>query len=244
MDSFRLPQGTCAGVVATSREWAKCALNDFEAAGDIQKRAGYHHRSSPRGPSASACARDEMKLRPWSSGDWCPRKARARDPQCRHAFGDPSRRAGAASLFGKGQRSCREGEAALAIRPPRPAQPTASATSSWSQVSITTRRTPSSWSRRTASRLASRRQRRPVSREACRRVQSHHHLTLDRDRPRPSQRPDVEVLVKPGQDGKRRRGQRAATVITLGIAGQQSRCRMTVSRRRAASDEARELVTA
>ncbi len=48
--------------------------------------------------------------------------------------------------------------------------------------------------------------------------------------------PDMEVLVKGGEGGERRRGQEAATVITLIFAGQPSRCRMTVIRRRAASD--------
>ena len=48
--------------------------------------------------------------------------------------------------------------------------------------------------------------------------------------------PDMEVLVNGGEGVKRRRGQEAATVITLMFAGRLSRCRMTVSRRRAASD--------
>src|ERR1035437_9621432 len=60
----------------------------------------------------------------------------------------------------------------------------------------------------------------------------------------PTQSPDMEVFVKWGEGGKRRRGQSAATVITLIFAGQQSRCRMTVIRRRAASDYWRGLVTA
>jgi hypothetical protein len=43
---------------------------------------------------------------------------------------------------------------------------------------------------------------------------------------------DMEVLVK-GMGRRRSRSQRIATVITLIFAGQQSRCRMTVSRHRA-----------
>jgi hypothetical protein len=51
----------------------------------------------------------------------------------------------------------------------------------------------------------------------------------------PVRMPEI-LSVKRGEGGERRRGQEAATVITLIFAGQQSRCRMTVIRRRAASD--------